>query len=902
MKKSQKVLLSILVLCLLVFAGIALSGNEYLQGRMQIFLNVKPVRDVTGNVSNKLDVNNIDITNMKYIKQEFAKYKKTMPAQVISFPQDNPPQNIILYKNLMNNMPAMDPEKLKERIYDHSRLQGANPGTGEPEQVPQDSSFIGKIKEYVATLSWDSTNGGQPKENYLFAFPLGNKVTEVYPSSININNPSTWQMASVFAICVIGNESATIHSPLLKGQGAPSMKQKYKVSMSKYNESTGEYEIISMWDNSLGQNKPIETDADWNIQFTGADVIKLDPNGENVCTAISAQYMEVKKQPWENNNPAWSQIRLKGLISNLPVYHVVDQTYLNRLGGEDSWEMNGTINVFEKKSEISVYKNNNGYIHTNTYKVNDQHAWLADFELKAFPHNTALVKGVNLNLITEGYEELEMDIMINVNEYESPDFHNNPKNKYYNFEATVKGGSNYIEFPNEVLMQNGKSLNMGIEAKILPPTPGSMQFVLTGVNTNAISYQGKCWKYLYEYCSEPLDEVPSNINNIIEEVLIDPVLILNFEPKNQYNWITQWFSALDIKTDQYGNMSPQLFWLYINRAPEAENAPDIRIDPIKIEVLGSFNTGMGIKSRVSGSTPEYPEKIKEHMVAPGPGTGSKIILDEIYLPKYYNSNISLHPFALPSDAGVTPKNVRFKVDEIKAYYVQDGINVKAGDPVPISWSTDPNFAQFPITSKHWFMGMDLLHVSPSGGSNLPQYIFLDDIQNGADYDFSLNDALLMAQGDLKLYGHSDFFENTGNNYTYTVKYQHAYSPHAPKNDIILRVGDEEIYFNDAVAGTGFAVSKWTEEYLEFTLTNMKPINHGSIINLSLRMEIPTEPMNNVWFKLVDVKVTRRDNVEVGSYTEVFPQMKTLQSNFVNGPTYYFMCDDFNYNGTCDKNE
>jgi len=845
---------------------------------------VQPIEDVHTLPSQPVD----DVFDMERTKEMFDDYQSILAGD-LKFTDSQYPELVRMFDQESKLSRDIDKETLKEKIQDEFKRKYKIFGDDFFDDVETD--VTDDIENLLSDKDWLYTEDGMPDDNYIFAYPLTDPGQILNIDEIDENEPTKNPVAGAFGLCVIGNQEATIHSPVLAGRGEPYFKVDIKASMSDFNDVSGQYEFFPLWTSASGENKPVKEFNHFESQFTSPKTVTLNPDMENECSSVLLQYTNVT--PLENDDvimdPAYQGIALAGISANLPVYYLVDNSFVEKLGSENSPGLPGSLNVFNSTKSVAFRVN--FPIEEQDEPINAGDAHLGTFSFASYPHSTSTITALDVELIAADYDELDFEGDLHVGQYAKGQYYSNSVWKGTDQEITLQKGANHIEFDEPIVLPYAETAFGDFNVDKLPSTPGDLQLKITKVYSDGEVYQmtqSGCYSYPYQNCSKDFDSYSMMITHVFvpgEET--DPVIRLNYGPKNKDLSEKLWFSNNDILNSE-NFYEPRLFWIDLDSFPYVDAGATIKTDPIEVDVLGTFTSPMKLNLVSAGSFGEI--SVDEVTVVPG---------DTITFPstdiepgRWVEFYISAADMA--DDAGLFAKNIRFKADDVTANYLNDGIVVTAGDVTPLFFIEQDQFALFPLVSKFFFFGFEYLSASSNGGSSaIPQEIFLDDPEFDAD-TYALSKTNIQAQGNLQLFGNSDLDNPFG--FTYTFKYKHMYAPSSPFEDIILEVGGDKLYYNDAIAEGG---AKWSPSELEFTLTNSEHLGHSQDQSLDLFVEAPEDQVIGAWFTLDSISVTSDDGEIIPIYTSLVPSPKELFESPIGGQVYNFWCDDFNANDVCD---
>ena len=897
-------------------------------------------------------VSGLEQLTAKYVEEQFEKALDDMPSRAVVGSSSNDFMRIKEYTDIIENRNKKDVLSLREMFWEKIKLidrfgypPADNPDDPIEPNEEDKNEFVKELEEALSDVNWSGdVDYENLPESYLYSFSLTPTTSVIDDEAIDIEDPATAELATAFAICAVGKEAYTINSASFDTSSAPWFNATFQGYYSVLNTETLEFEYNQIWPN------PITDDGNWPGDIFLPESMELDPYSDHPCAVFAFKYLDI--EPGEYNDdefldPAYYQFEFRGVRDQVPgdlfAYHLRWGETLYRVGVPSSETLLGTLNIFDSKSEVIVRYYKDDELSINTIDIDSGWGNAGNFELRTFPHTTASIESVEIELVSSYGEDFVLDTNLEGHYYLESDFYDNTNGANYDNEnVMLHEGMNTV--PLELLMDYGSRSHFNFYMNEVPEEVGNFQLFLRGINGDAFAYEGDCWRYPYpdnEHCASPLESVPANPVYIIEVEESDSFVSFHYNPNPQY-WGTYWFDQYDILFEEYGEegenawdeYEPQLLYTNISRQGKM---PGITVGAFDIEVLGNFDEPMDLVLRRiwyeekeveeeipdgsgggagGGESLEEEEPVNnsyldriiettEHTVLPGDvlhipainlfkfgtlmGGGKGSYYHGVLIPPddegtivyndYMQTDLEIFALNVPEDSLLSAKSIRFKIDGFDANYDEDGLYVLAGDDAPIIH--DGESLVFPVLSKRFYFGQDLLMAWGTGYMPPIQEVDLSQFDEGDD-EFVMNRACVQAQGEV------DLFEFT---------YRHMYKENPPFEDMILQTDQNKLYYNDAIQGEGGAV-KWFDDYLTFTLTNPEHLDHGRSSCLSLTIEKPLEQVYGAWFHLMEVTGYNEQGELVNVYTEVVPEPASLEDDPVEGGVIDFLCDFFDEEGVC----
>lgn len=755
--------------------------------------------------------------------------------------------------------------------------------------IKEGSESNKKLKEYLDLLNWQTPDGDEAPDNYVFVFPYAAEVVHIDTSKINIDDNTTWPYATSFAACAVGNEPVEIRSASFTAEGRYDFSLKFQGYYAVYNPD-GSSEWKQMW--------PSLITTDWNFWPGDVDFstpIVLDPTTDNYCTVFAFKYASVNPMDLASSKVFFEHFSLRGLrkevAGDIAAYGVSGYgNWMRRVGFDPDNiyaknPIHGSIDVFHEVKDLLAWEN----YYEDEYVSPGNYAWLGNFTVSVPPNSKVKIDTLTFNLESTYGDEVEFEGGFGYNYGKDLGYYNfDNDNGYGNSDITLHKGLNVVNVNKTLAYGMEYSLYFNVN-EIPDVAPGGyIKLSLVGAQTDGTTYQAN-GDYYFE--APLLSSVNGPKVNIVPAGQpVDPILYINYWPHapapGTGYWPT-WFNEKD--TQELGghkvfNMDVEFpSW-------ESDGTLFAKIDNFSIDVLGNFEKPLklNVESPVGTFT--------EYDVLPG----YKINVNGLVLPTeitgtysdggtftsyvhYLSSLISAK--SISEDSDMTAKYIRFKVDNVSGIYQGNGISVQDGDSIPIFIYKNGDEADltFPLVSKKVFFGKEFLTAWPDGNNSPFEVIDLAQYPEDQQ-EFSVNSIMLKAQGDIFLK---------------SLKFKHTYQVDSPFEDIILETNNNKIYFNDAISGGNGSIVKWTDEYITFTLTNPELIHHDHTCFIRLDVLRPKENVSGMWFNLVEVEAVDKQNDGISTFTQVVPNLVLISDDPIKGTVYDFICDDIDGNGTCD---
>lgn len=907
MRRKNKIITLVVGVFLALVVGVYAANPEAMQGAMRFFkiprvgttTETKPVskevlpatkRPTATTVDNKTG---IDMTAVNKF------FKSTMNSASGKFDGKSVPMRLSLdaYESMKKHLGEfkMNHENFKKHIAQVFSPMGDGKGEGEgedpdpppPENIitPEEWAAMTpqeRLKFILDHLNWDNYGDPATPTNYVVVFPYGTFVRSFDVTSANEADPNTWPYITGIVACAVGNQPVEINSAAFESEGGYDYDFKFQGWYTTYS-AAGTPEFQQMWPQLMS------TDGGeyWNGDVMLPTTIKLDPTTNNFCTAFAFKYASFNKHTYAEDRAYWNQFSLRGLrnqvAGDIKVYRIWDGNMMQRIGYSpdsifSSNRLLGHLNVFKWVKDLMV-RNFDAF--DMNYVVGFTDAWIGDFYFGTPPNAKSHIDSVDIDLESTYPEDTEFDVSIGLRkEYDTAHYNGWRSNDNYP-QKKLKFHKGVNTVPLNVDISNAQNFNIWITVDKLPDTVGDLRFNLTGINSDSTSIYTS--NYTYYFDDPAFTSVPGNRIHVIEAEEGDPILHFNYNPR-----VHSWFDSNDWFDQKSTEGGHGILGYSLDLEPTSFLS-DItaKVNQFDVEVLGNFVQPLSIK--LKGADQVY-NVLPGDKITVGPINFPVVEIIEDYsgniTNKTYSVFESVQAQSITTDSVKAAKYVRFRIQNIDGNYTSDGVNVKAGDPLPVFIprisDDEPDPIVFPVVSQKIFFGVNLL-TAWAGNNNQP-FQAIDLATYPVDQqEFEVNNSIIKAQGNILLKA---------------VTYRHTYQVNSPFEDIILQTNGNKIYFNDAMVGGG-GIVKWTDEYITFTLTNPEQINNSNTDNLYLKVLRPKQEVSSMWFNLVSVEAVDQHTDSVNTYTQLVPNEVLLSDDPVQGTVYDFICDDIDGDGTCD---